>query len=360
MNIQSSFFIISVMILALIVSPITFSGSAFAQKESDIGDSVEIFDSIEIQLNPDENAEDTDNEIEIEVEIEDGIAKIEAEFGDEKLEFEIEWVDEQTTIAEIAIRTGLSIDEIEGSITFEIHDEEREDDAEDASEEDTDVTINQSTISNLGQEVSNFVKESRALFEQQKVETKAVIQDCRSSMIDTLPSERQDVRQECKDNLKDIRDSYKDLRETYHETFKQFRENMKILIKESKGLEINQEEKAAALANIESLSQNEDKREKIKELQQKMREEIKEEKKQLREQMKKEREISREAMKEQRETEREAMNEQRETEREAMNEQRETEREAMNEQRETEREAMKEQRETERDTEEAAEETEES
>ena len=61
-----------------------------------------------------------DEEIEIEVEIEDGIATIEAEFGDEELEFEIEWVDEQTTITEIAIRTGLSIDEIEGSITFEI------------------------------------------------------------------------------------------------------------------------------------------------------------------------------------------------------------------------------------------------
>ena len=64
----------------------------------------------------------------------------------------------------------------------------------------------------------------------------------------------------------------------YDDTFKTFRDEMKILIKESKGLQINEDEKSAALANIESLSQNEDKREKIKELQQKMKEETKAEK----------------------------------------------------------------------------------
>ena len=94
------------MILALITSPITFSGFAFGQEESeelDSGDAVEILDSVEIEL--------------------------------ETAEGEVEYI----------------------------------------AEDDADVIIDQSAISNLGQEVSNFVKESRALFEQQKVETKAVI-----------------------------------------------------------------------------------------------------------------------------------------------------------------------------------------
>jgi len=122
------------MILALITSPLSFSGFSFAQEEPeepDLDESVGISDTVEIEVVTDEEeVEDTDEEIEIEVEIEDGIAIIEVEFGDEELEFEIEWIDEQTTIAEIAIRTGLSIDEIERSITFEMDDEEREDELE--------------------------------------------------------------------------------------------------------------------------------------------------------------------------------------------------------------------------------------
>jgi len=72
-----------------------------------------------------DDEEDVENEaeIEIKVKIEDGIVKIKVEFGDGELDFEIEWIDEQTTIDEIALRTGLSLDEIEGAITFEIKDE---------------------------------------------------------------------------------------------------------------------------------------------------------------------------------------------------------------------------------------------
>ncbi|MCH9042068.1 MAG: hypothetical protein IIB80_07935, partial [Thaumarchaeota archaeon] len=69
MKIQSNVFFISVMILALITSPLSFSGFAFAQEEpeeQDIGDSVEISDSVEIELNDtdEEEVEDTDEEIE--------------------------------------------------------------------------------------------------------------------------------------------------------------------------------------------------------------------------------------------------------------------------------------------------------
>ena len=133
------------MILALITSPLSFSGFSFAQEEPeelDLDESVGISDTVEIEVDTDEEeVEDTDEEIEIEVEIEDGIAIIEVEFGDEELEFEIEWIDEQTTIAEIAIRTGLSIDEIERSITFEMDDEEREDEVDTDEEIEIEVEI---------------------------------------------------------------------------------------------------------------------------------------------------------------------------------------------------------------------------
>jgi len=140
------------MMLALITNPLSFSGLTFAQEEleePDLDESVGVSDTAEIEVNTDEEElegtdkeeVETDEEIEIEVEIEDGIAKIEVEFEDEELEFEIEWIDEQTTIAEIAIRTGLSIDEIEGSITFEMDDEEREEEVETDEEIEIEVEI---------------------------------------------------------------------------------------------------------------------------------------------------------------------------------------------------------------------------
>jgi len=59
------------------------------------------------EIDDDKNeSEEFEEEIEIKVEIEDGIAKIEAEIGDKELEFEMDWIDEQTTIDEVVLRTG--------------------------------------------------------------------------------------------------------------------------------------------------------------------------------------------------------------------------------------------------------------
>jgi len=197
--------------------------------------------------------------------------------------------------------------------------------------DEVDTTTPQASISNLGQEVSNFVHESRDYFKEQKVETKKVIAQCRVDTNNAVPSDRQSVREQCKSDLKEIRDSYKDLRQTYHDMFKAFRDDLKILIKEYKGLEINEGEKAAALANIDSLSQNEDKEEYIKELQQKMKKETKAETKQLREQMKKDREIARETMKDLREDNKVAEKMLREDNKAAEKELRETDPEAAKE-----------------------------
>jgi hypothetical protein len=148
---------------------------------------------------------------------------------------------------------------------------------------------------NLGQQVSDFVHESRELFKQQKEETKEVIVQCREDMRNAEPLERELVREQCKANLEKIRESYKLFRETYREAFKEFRENMKVFIQESKGLPIDSSQRDAAIANIESLSDSPEKREMLRELQQKMDEEIRKEKQKLREEQKREREAEREA-----------------------------------------------------------------
>ncbi len=143
-----------------------------------------------------------------------------------------------------------------------------------------------------GQQVSNFVYESRILFDEQKVETKYVIAQCRMDMKNADPSDRKSVREDCKSDLKDIRESYKSLRETYSETYKAFGEDMKVFVQESKGLPIDDSTRDAAIANIESLSDSDE----YTELQQNIDEEVTVDKNELRKQMKKDRKIAREEM----------------------------------------------------------------
>ncbi|MCH7648602.1 MAG: hypothetical protein IIA83_08355, partial [Thaumarchaeota archaeon] len=282
MKIQSNIFFVLVMILALIISPLSFSGFAFAQEDSEepnLDESVQVSDA----------AEDA------------------AEAADEAAEDAAEESDEA---AEDAVETT----------------------------EDVDTTINPDTVSNLGQEVSNFVHESRDLFKLQKIETKVVIAQCREDMKNAEPSERQSVREECRSNLDAIKESYKSLRETYRETYKAFREDMKVFIQEYKGLPIDDSTRAAAIASIESLPDNAEKRELLRELQQKMNEEVREDKHKLREQMKKEREIAREELKSEREAIREALKSEQENAREALKAEKEMIREQEQKDREAERE----------------------
>lgn len=160
----------------------------------------------------------------------------------------------------------------------------------DGTESDNDNT-------NLAQQVSEFVHESRELFKQQKEETKEVISQCREDLRNAEPSERESAREKCRSNLEEIRESYKLVRETFREAFKEFGENMKVFIQESKGLPIDSNEKNAAIAEIDSLSDNSEKKELLKELQQKMDEETGEEKQKLREQEKEDRELVRDEQK---------------------------------------------------------------
>lgn len=76
-----------------------------------------------------------ENELKIEVEVEDGVAEIEIEFGDEEFEFTLETTDRDAIIDEIIERTGLTREEIENVIEFEIEDDDEDEDEEEEDEE---------------------------------------------------------------------------------------------------------------------------------------------------------------------------------------------------------------------------------
>ena len=186
---------------------------------------------------------------------------------------------------------------------------------------------NQENPNNLGQEVSDFVHESRNSFEEQKQETKNVISECREELAEADPSDREEIREQCRSDLEDIRETYKSLRETYRETFLAFKEDMKVLIAEAKGLSVSSDEIQEAIENIEALSDSPDKKELLRELRQKITEELREEAHKLRELEKREREILREEFK----AEQEELREKFQVERESLREQERLLREALKE-----------------------------
>ena len=123
----------SVLVLGFVSYPsiLSLGNVAFAQEEIEVELTEEVGISAEEQTEAEE-AEEAEEEkgIEIEVEIEDGIAKIEVEFDGQELEFELEETDRDSIIDEIIERTGLTREQIEDVIKFEVEEEEEEDQEE--------------------------------------------------------------------------------------------------------------------------------------------------------------------------------------------------------------------------------------
>ena len=123
---------LSIVLSLIMLTGMSASGVAYAQT-----DDIKKDDSVKIEVNDDtiekdneregsdDDANETEDGIEIEVEIVDGIAKIKIEIKDEESRFKIMWVDKRTTIKEIALRTDLSIEQISNSISFEFEEEDK-------------------------------------------------------------------------------------------------------------------------------------------------------------------------------------------------------------------------------------------
>lgn len=107
-----------------------------------------------------------------------------------------------------------------------------------------------SELDNFGVEVSNFVHDAMNQFREQRQETLLQIKQCREDMMNAEPSERSQVRQDCRLSLDEIRESYKETRVLFHETFKEFREGVKVLRADAQGQSVSDEQLQATIDDI--------------------------------------------------------------------------------------------------------------
>ena len=107
------------------------------------------------------------------------------------------------------------------------------------------------SLDNFGVEVSDFVRDAMSQFQEQREETISQIKQCREDMMEAEPSERSQVRQDCRTSLDEIRESYRDIRGIFQETFKEFRENIQVLRADARGEQVSDEDRQAAIDDIQ-------------------------------------------------------------------------------------------------------------
>ena len=106
------------------------------------------------------------------------------------------------------------------------------------------------SLDNFGVEVSNFVRDAMMQFQEQRQETISQIKQCREDMMEAEPSERSQVRQDCRSSLDEIRESYRDIRGVFQDTFIEFRESIEVLRDDAQGEQVSDEDRQAAIDDI--------------------------------------------------------------------------------------------------------------
>jgi len=106
------------------------------------------------------------------------------------------------------------------------------------------------SLDNFGVEVSDFVHDAMSQFQDQRQETILQIKQCREDMMEAEPSERSQVRQDCRTSLDEIRESYRDIRGIFQETFLEFRESIEVLRDDAQGEKVSDEDRQAAIDDI--------------------------------------------------------------------------------------------------------------
>jgi hypothetical protein len=106
------------------------------------------------------------------------------------------------------------------------------------------------SLDNFGVEVADFVKEAMMQFQDQREETISQIKQCREDMMDADPSERSQVRQDCRASLDEIKDSYRDIRVIFQETFNEYRDSIEVLRADAKGQQVSDSDKQSAMNDI--------------------------------------------------------------------------------------------------------------
>lgn len=139
------------------------AGLVFAQNEDDNADEdkTKNEDQTDDESKNEDHVKDKEKEgkIKIKVEIENGVAKIKTQVNDEKTEFEINETDKDVIIQEIALRTGLTIEEVKSVITFE--EAENSEETEDGDVNNEDNQTNNEEQGNVNNE-DDVVRESKS------------------------------------------------------------------------------------------------------------------------------------------------------------------------------------------------------
>ena len=131
-----------------------------------------------------------------------------------------------------------------GNMTEQAQEKMAEQTSEEMSEQANEVLA---SLDNFGVEVSGFVRDAMSEFQDQRELTISQIKQCREDMMEAEPSERSQVRQDCRSSLDAIRDDYRDIREIFQETFLEFRESIEVLRDDAQGEQVSDEDKQAAI-----------------------------------------------------------------------------------------------------------------
>ncbi|MGI0088594.1 MAG: hypothetical protein ACREBI_11650 [Nitrosotalea sp.] len=103
---------------------------------------------------------------------------------------------------------------------------------------------------NIGLQISNFVHNATALFQQEKAENIQAIKECHQKMQNVTSENRTQVIDECHATMNTIREKYQDARKQFQELFKQFRENILVLRHDAEGQHVSDQDKQIAMKNI--------------------------------------------------------------------------------------------------------------
>jgi len=122
-------------------------------------------DQIESVMKFKDKDKDEEEKLEIEVEIEDGMAEVEVEFNGDEFEFTLETTDRDVIIDEIIERTGLTREQINAVIEFDIEDEDEDNDEDEDEKEDEEdknkITVELTEESDSGESgIATLVEEN--------------------------------------------------------------------------------------------------------------------------------------------------------------------------------------------------------
>lgn len=93
-----------------------------------------------------------------------------------------------------------------------------------ATDQPTVTNQTNSTLTNIGQQISDFIHTANTLFQQERAENIEAIKECHMKMQNATSVNRTQIADECHATIKTIKEKYKEERKQFQDIFKQFRD----------------------------------------------------------------------------------------------------------------------------------------